>query len=542
MGFTPLDYGILFLYLIGVTILGSWFGKYQKDTRDYFLGDRNLPWGAVCFSIVATETSTLTFISIPGIAYLTNLNFLQLTFGYLIGRIIISFVFLPAYYKGELSTAYEFLGNRFGLRMRNFSSVIFQITRLLADGVRLFATAIPLSVITGWSYPVSIAVIGILTIIYTYIGGIRAVVWIDVIQMVIYLGGAVIAGIFLISHLPGGWHDVIAAARIEDKFQLFNFGFGSSLKEFFTGGYNFITSILGGMFLSMASHGTDQLIVQRLLTCNNLKSSQKALITSGVLVIFQFALFLGIGLMLYAFYKGQSIGPGSEFATSSDEIFPKFIVEKLPAGLSGIIIAGVFAAAMSTLSGSLNSLASSSMLDIYKSRFGKNNTPQKDLLISRIITVVWGIIFIGGAMLFKDKNNPVVELGLAIASFTYGGLLGTFLMGVFFKNIKENTALIAQWSAIFFMTWIIGVTGIAQYVIIGINVLAFIWIFTNIHDRKEQIAMTILLVLIVSLVQYAKPLMFFWPWYVFIGCVVTIGVGLILALFTKSLTNVRFRK
>ena len=160
MGFTSLDYGILVLYLIGVTILGSWFGKYQKDTRDYFLGDRNLPWWAVCFSVVATETSTLTFISIPGVAYLTNLNFLQLTFGYFIGRIIISFVFLPAYYKGELSTAYEFLGNRFGLRMRNFSSVIFQLTRLLADGIRLFATAIPLAIITGWSYPFSIAVIG----------------------------------------------------------------------------------------------------------------------------------------------------------------------------------------------------------------------------------------------------------------------------------------------------------------------------------------------------------------------------------------------
>ncbi|UCE05777.1 MAG: sodium:solute symporter [bacterium] len=541
MDFTPLDYGILFLYLIGVTILGSWFGKYQQDTRDYFLGDRNLPWGAVCFSVVATETSTLTFISIPGIAYLTNLNFLQLTFGYLLGRIIISLIFLPAYYKGELSTAYEFLGNRFGLRMRNFSSVIFQITRLLADGVRLFATAIPLSVITGWSYPISIAIIGILTIIYTYIGGIRAVVWIDVIQMVIYLGGAIIAGIFLLSSLPGGWQDVTAVTQPENKFQIFYFGFGNSIKEFFTGGYNLVTSILGGMFLSMASHGTDQLIVQRLLTCNNLKNSQKALITSGVLVIFQFTLFLILGLMLYTFYRGQPIGLDSNFLTSSDKVFPKFIVEELPAGLSGIIIAGVFAAAMSTLSGSLNSLASSSMLDIYKSRFGKNNTPQKDLFISRIITAIWGIVFIGGAMLFKDKNNPVVELGLAIASFTYGGLLGTFLLGIFFKNIKENTALIAQWSAIFFMTWIIGAKGVAQYAIIGINVLAFIWIFIKLYDRREQIVMTILLIVIVSLIRYAEPIKFFWPWYVFIGCLVTIGVGLGLALFTKSLLTIRYR-
>jgi SSS family transporter len=534
MGFTPLDYGILFFYLIGVTVLGAWFGKYQKNTRDYFLGDRNLPWGAVCFSVVATETSTLTFISIPGIAYLTNLNFLQLTFGYLIGRIIISFIFLPAYYKGELATAYEFLGNRFGLRMRNFSSVIFQLTRLLADGVRLFATAIPLSVITGWSYPVSIAVIGVLTIIYTYFGGIRAVVWIDVIQMAIYLGGAIIAGMFLLNHLPGGWQDVLAAARPENKLQIFNFAFGGSWKGFFSGGYNFITSVLGGMFLSMASHGTDQLIVQRLLACNNLKSSQKALITSGIIVIFQFALFLVLGLMLYAFYNGQAVGPMGHFVASSDEIFPKFIVEELPAGLSGIIIAGVFAAAMSSLSGSLNSLASSSMLDIYKSRFGKNNTPQQDLLISRIITAVWGVIFIAGAMLFTDKKNPVVELGLSIASFTYGGLLGTFLMGVFIKQVKENAAMIALWSAIFFMTWVINVPMMAKYAIVGINILAFIWIFMRLQDRREQIGITILLVFLVSLIRYFEPVQFFWPWYVFIGCLVTFVVGFLMSLLTRT--------
>lgn len=534
MGFTPLDYGILFIYLFGVTAFGSWLGRSQKSTRDYFLGDRNMPWGAVCFSVVATETSTLTFISIPGLAYISNLNFLQLTIGYLLGRIIISFLFLPAYYRGDLSTAYEFLGNRYGQRMRNFTSIIFQITRLLADGVRLFATAIPLSIITGWSYPVSIAVIGILTIIYTYIGGIRAVVWIDVIQMGIYLGGAIIAGVYLLNHLPGGWHDVLAAARPDDKFQIFYPGFENGLRAFFTTRYNFITSIVGGMFLSMASHGTDQLIVQRLLTCNNLKSSQKALITSGVLVMIQFAIFLVIGLMLYAFYHGQLIGPDSNFLTSSDQLFPKFIVEELPAGLSGIIIAGVFAAAMSTLSGSLNSLASSSMLDLYKPRFGKDNSPQKDLLISRVITAVWGIIFIGGAMLFKDKNNPVVELGLAIASFTYGGLLGTFLMGVLFKQVRENVALIALWSAIFFMTWIIGVRGIAQWGIIAVNVVAFVWIFTRLHDRREQMALTILFVCIGFIIRLIEPIPIFWPWYVFIGTVVTMSIGLVLTLFLDS--------
>ncbi|HDQ00272.1 MAG TPA: sodium:solute symporter [bacterium] len=537
MGFKTIDYSILFIYLIGVTAFGSWLGRHQKSTRDYFLGSRNLPWGAVCFSVVATETSTLTFISIPGLAYISNLNFLQLTIGYFIGRVLISFIFLPAYYKGELSTAYEYLGNRYGMRIRKFSSVVFQLTRLLADGVRLFATAIPLSVITGWSFQFSIAVIGIFTIFYTYIGGIRAVVWIDVIQMVIYLGGAIIAGFYLLNHLPGGWSDVTAAALPENKLQFINFGFDNSLRDFFTINYTFITSILGGMFLSMASHGTDQLIVQRLLTCNNLRDSQKALITSGVLVFFQFALFLIIGLMMYAFYQGQTIGPDSAFLTRSDQLFPKFIVEVLPSGLSGIIIAGVFAAAMSTLSGSLNSLASSSMLDLYKSRFGRHNTEDKDLVISRLFTAVWGVVFIGGAMLFTDMDHPVVELGLSIASFTYGGLLGVFLMGVFFKNVSENAAIIAQWSAIYFMTWIIGISGMAQYVIIGLSFIAFMWIFFNTHSKKEQLVLVVLFIIISWLLRTVEPLRFGWPWYVFIGCVFTIMIGVIL-----TYARLNFRK
>ncbi|MFZ5515377.1 MAG: sodium:solute symporter [Candidatus Zhuqueibacterota bacterium] len=534
MGFSPYDYGILFIYLIGVTLLGSWLGRNQKSTRDYFLGDRNIPWGAVCFSIVATETSTLTFISIPGLAYLTNLNFLQLTLGYLLGRILVSFLFLPAYYRGDLATAYEFLGNRFGLSMRNFSSIIFQLTRLLADGVRLFATAIPLSLITGWSYPVSIAVMGILTIVYTYLGGIRAVVWVDVVQTVVYLSGAIFAAIYLYNLLPGGWNDIVTAAQADNKLQIFYPGFENGVRAFFTSRYNFITSIIGGMFLSMASHGTDQIIVQRLLTCNNVRSSQKALIASGVFVMLQFALFLVIGLMLYTFYHGHAIGPDSNFVTSSDEVFSKFIIEELPAGLSGLIIAGIFAAAMSSLSGSLNSLASSTIMDIYKVHFGKNNSPRNDLLISKIATACWGLIFIGGAMLFKDKNNPVVELGLEIASFTYGGLLGAFLMGMLFKQVRENTAIISMWSAIFFMTWIIGgkISETAKLGIIVVNVLAFIWIFTRVHERKEQIALTLLLVTIVALIRYVEPIPFFWPWYVFIGSAVNISVGLLLTLFT----------
>lgn len=542
MGFTGLDFGIVIVYLVGITMFGIWIGKHQQNTRDYFLGNRNLPWLAISFSVIAAETSTLTFISIPGLAYISNMNFLQITFGYLLGRIIVSYVLLPAYYRGDIMTAYEFLGNRFGNQIRKFASVVFQVTRLLADGIRLFATAIPLSVITGWSYPVSIAIIGILTIIYTYVGGIKSVVWVDVIQMFVYLGGAVVAGVFILNHLPGGWNDVMSMAEPAQKFDIIKLGFEGGWRNFFKIDYTLISGILGGAFLSMASHGTDQLIVQRLLACRDVKQSQKALITSGVFIVFQFALFLILGILLYVYYQAQVVGTGSGFIEKPDQLFPKFIVEELPAGLSGIIIAGVFAAAMSTMSGSLNSLASSLMNDIYKPIFGKTNTPQKDLFMSRAFTGMWGIIFIGGAMLFKDQKNPVVELGLAIASFTYGGLLGAFLLGVIFKHVKEKAAMYAMWCTIFFMTWIIGIQGVKQYVIIGLNILAFLWLFFKSHEKKEQIILVIILIVNTTIIRAADPFGIAWPWYVILGCILSLGLGLLFQAFLSlGKSRLRFR-
>ncbi len=521
MSFGTLDMSVLIIYLVLITAFGAYIGRKQTNARDYFLGGKDLPWGAISFSIVAAETSTLTFISIPGLAYITNLNFLQITIGYLIGRTIISFVLLPAYAKGELSTAYEMLENRFGGRLRNFATLVFQFTRLLADGVRLFATAIPLSLITGWNYPVSIAVIGIVTVVYTCFGGMRAVVWLDVIQMSIYIGGAVIAGYFIIKNLPAGWDSVVAAASPGNKFQIINLGFENGIKNFFSINYTLISGLLGGAFLSMASHGTDQLIVQKLLSCRDLKSGQKALITSGFLVIIQFALFLMIGLFLYAHYQGIKQRP--------DEIFPRYIVEGLPPGISGLIIAGIFAAAISTLSASLNALASTSMNDLYKPKFGKDNSAKKDLMISRLFTALWGLVFIIGAMFFKDKENPVVELGLAIASFTYGGMLGTFFLGVLTKKVQEENVLLAMWVTIFFMTWVIGVDGIILRVLTIINLLAGFRIFLQLQDKFHRVFQTIFTILILFLILNIKPFVISWPWYVFIGTVITFGLGNVLA-------------
>lgn len=498
MGFSTLDYIVLSVYLIGVALLGLKASGKQVNTRDYFLGGEGIPWWAVLFSIVATETSTLTFISIPAVAYGGNLTFLQITIGYLIGRLIVALFFLPRYYEGELYTAYTFLERRFGAVMRNAASTTFMFTRLLADGVRLFATAIPLAIIlrlggafVNWGdlevYMLSIVVIAVITLAYTFFGGIKAVVWMDVVQMVVYIGGALIAIAVLIGESSGGLDIPV------EKTQIFRLGFDMPFKEFIAQPYTFFTALIGGAVFSLASHGTDQLLVQRVLVTKNLKDGQRAMMWSGVLVIFQFALFLWIGLLLYNFYEGVS---ASQLGLSSnDEIFSKFIVEQLPAGISGLIVAALFAAAMSSLSSSLNSLASATTFDLYKPYWGKDNSPEKDLSVSKKITIVWAVVLTLSAMFFAylqlqgGERPAVVELGLGIASYTYGGLLGAFLLGMLFEKPTGRDAMLGFFVGLLALLFL--VNGPVQNILPG------------------------------------EGLVIAWPLYTLIGSLIVIGVGLV---------------
>lgn len=504
---TGLDYTVIAFYLIGVATFGILAGGKQRSTTDYFLGGRDLPWWAVCFSIVATETSTLTVISVPAVAFGGTLTFFQLTLGYLIGRIIVSFLFLPRYFAGNLNTAYAFLGERYGSGMRATAATTFLVTRLLADGVRLFATAIPIKVITdaaglSVSYVEIIILIGLVTIVYTFIGGIRAVIWMDVVQMFVYVGGAVLSVIVLLSELPAGWWEV---AKETGKTITFDFGIGDGFSAVLTDPYLFVTAVVGGAIFSMASHGTDQLIVQRLLTCRNLKDSQVALITSGLVVMVQFALFLFVGLLLWVYYDGSTYAELG--LTRGDEVFPKFIIEGLPPGVSGFILAGILAAAMSTLSSSLNSLASSTMLDLYALIKGRSMDEKRALLASRVLTLGWGIVFMVFASLFTNEENPVVELGLAIASFTYGGLLGSFLLGLLVRRTNQQDAIIAFVITISVVVWMIFSVWYSPE--IG-------WIID--FRPGDDVISTLSL----------RPIA--WPWYTLIGSLVTLGVGSLLAL------------
>lgn len=467
--FTTLDLVILAVYLLGTTAWGAWLGRGQTGGSDYFLGSRSLPWGAVMLSVVATETSTLTFLSIPGVAYLGNLTFIQLTLGYVVGRIVVAAVLLPAYYRGELSTAYQLLESRFGVGARRVTSAIFMVTRLLADSVRLFATAIPLALITGWPYPASIAVIGVLTVIYTYFGGIKAVVWVDVVQMVLYLSGAVVAIVALEVLVPGGWHAIAVSSAFDGKLQMLDFSFDLKTP------YTLWAGVLGGGFLSAASHGTDQLIVQRLLTCRDLRSSQKAIIGSGFAVVLQILLFLVVGLGLYVFYQERAF-------ERSDEIFALFIVEQLPPGITGLLIAAVFAAAMSSLSSSINSLASATAYDYWAPLAGAEGDEKRILKAGKIFTLIWAGLLITGAVLFipLSTRTSAVEAALGIAALVYGGLLGAFALGVFTKKPGQGAAIIG--------------------IVVGIGTATFF---------RDAVA---------------------WPWYVPLGTFVTFAVGSLVGL------------
>ena len=450
---TAFDLGVLAVYGIGVVVFGLRAGGRQRDAQDYFLGGRDLPWWAVCFSIVATETSTLTVIGVPAVSYFGALTFLQLTFGYVIGRVVVALVLLPRYFRGELQTAYAFLGERFGDGMRGLASVTFLVTRLLADGVRLFATAIPIQVIARAAgievgYPAVILAIGVVTAAYTYVGGLRAVVWMDVVQMGIYVGGGVIA-LGLLAASPA--LESMSAAAAAGKLDVIDWGLADGLGILLTSPYALPVAVVGGAVFAMASHGTDQLIVQRVLACRSLGDGQRALVWSGLFVVLQFGLFLAVGLGLWLHWGGAALDQIG--LTRGDELFPRYILEEMPSGLRGLLFAGIIAAAMSTLSSSLNALAGSTLMDLMERIGGWRPDPDRALRISRILTLVWAGVFVGFAMLFTGLDNPVVELGLGIAGFTYGGLLGAFALGLFNDRARQSDAVVAFVVTVAVMVW-----------------------------------------------------------------------------------------
>jgi SSS family transporter len=452
-GLGAVDLAVIAAYLVGVVLLGTLAGGRQDTTRDYFLGGAGLPWWAIALSVVATETSALTFISVPAVSYGADLWFLQLGVGYLIGRVAVAALLLPGYFSGDFLTAYEFLESRFGPATRRFASVVFLITRALGDSVRLFAAAIPIALLTGLPYSIAIVLAGGATLAYTYRGGLRSVVWVDVAQMALYVLGGVVAVVLLGAAVPGGWSAILSAGAEAGRLRVLHLDGGPASGQWL------VTGLVGGAFLSLASHGVDHLIVQRLLAAGGLSAARKAVVWSGVLVIAQFALFLFVGVGLFVFYGGRS------FATN-DEVLATFVIERFPPGLAGLVVAALLAAAMSTVSSSLNALASSTTLDLYAPLTGRSGAELVG--VGRLFTVAWAAALTGGALLFQlaASDTPIVVVALQVASFTYGGLLGAYLIGLFVPRARERDVIPAMAVAVVAMTalWIAqraGVGGLA---------------------------------------------------------------------------------
>src|SRR6267143_4126518 len=476
-----LDVAVILAYFAAVIVFGLALAGRQRDAFDYFLGHRGLPWWALMFSVVATETSALTVISVPGLAARGNLTFLQIAFGYLLCRIGVAALLLPGYFEGTQDTAYQRLEHRFGPLARRTASGVFLLTRALADCVRIFATAIPLAIITHWSLPLGIVAIGFVTLVYTWVGGLRAVVWVDVIQLGVYLLGGV-ATLIVATHLAGG---VEAFARAWDDGKLRTLDFHVS----FTTLYTFWGGLIGGGLLSAASHGTDHLIVQRLLAARGLKDAQRALIGSGVFIIAQFALFLLVGTSLWLAGADQ---PGMR----GDAIYPTFVVTHLPSGLAGLVVAGILAAAMSSHASAVNSLASASTHDFYAPLTGRQD-PTRLLWVGRWLTLVWTAVLVTGAMAFRSQNTPVVQLALSIASVTYGSLLGTYVLGGLLPRARQPDVLVAIVVSAVVMT----------PVVLGNVIPGFPW-------------------------RWLPGLA--WPWYVPLGTGVTVAVGMLASLVGRA--------
>lgn len=486
MNVGPIDLAILAIYLAGVIVLGIWVGRGSRTFIDYIVGKRNLPWWVILFSIVATETSTVTFLSIPGFAYTRDMTWLQIPIGFLIGRFAVAFLLLPQYFRGSFLTAYEVLGQRFGGATKQVASLLFILTRSLADGLRLFLTAIVLQEMTGIPLHWAVVAIGSTTIAYTFLGGIRAVLWTDLIQFFVYILGALVAFGLLLKRLPGGWWQMVELGNATDKFRVFDLTLDWSEP------YGLLAGIAGGCFITLGSHGVDQMLVQRYLSARNLPDARRALWVGGFVVLAQFALFLLVGVGLYAFYQ---VFPPDVAFERADRVFARFILDEMPIGLLGILLGAIFAAAMSTLSSSLNSCAATACNDLYRPGLGKDASPRKLLVVTRLLTVLFGVVQIAVGIAGQWLNASVVSGVLGIAGFTTGIVLGVFFLGVLTRRVGQRAALSGMLVGLAGMTWVFFGTSLAWpwFALLG-SVLTFtvgltaswIWPRAAESDRSER--------------------------------------------------------
>jgi SSS family solute:Na+ symporter len=483
------DLAIIVAYLLAVVGAGFYFGRRQLSTQRYFLGGHEVPWWAISASIVATETSTVTFISVPGIAFAAggDFRFLQIVFGYLVARVVISVLFMPRYFRRELVTVYQLLHDRFGGAVKSLAASLFVVMRTIADGVRLLLTAFVLAAVfkslnlADSAVSGSIIAIGVVMIIFTLIGGIEAIVWIEVVQLLIYIGGAIAAAVILAGQIPGGLSAAMDLGQTFGKFRFLDFSFDM------TKTYTFWSGVIGGAFLTMSTHGTDQYMVQRYLCTDRPRKAALALLVSGVVVLAQFIGFLFIGVLLFAFYRpdriaGYGAASGAAPFAAADQVFPDFITNHLPIGLSGLVVAAIFAAAMSS---SLNSIAATVVSDLYAPL--RPGRPDRHYLnVSKVVTVIAGIVQIAVGVAMQHSAKSALAIVLSIASLINGPILGVFLLGWLRSSAARTAAF----------------TGMLT----GLGVILYVAFATKVA----------------------------WPWYTLIGSMMTLIVGTVISSFSEG--------
>jgi solute:Na+ symporter, SSS family len=494
-----LDVAVVAVYFVATIALGAWFARRQRDTQTYFLGGRNVGGWLVLISVVATETSTVTFLSVPGLAFKDggNLAFLQLALGYVVGRFLIAWLLLPQYFHGELLTAYQLLRRRFDARVQRTASGIFLVTRTAADGMRLFLTALLLNQFTGWDIAVSVLVMGTATVVYTYLGGMEAVIWTDVVQFAVYTLGALVAAAFILGDVQGGWTGFVETGAANGRFVLFDFD-PDPAKAF-----TFWAGLVGGAFFTMASHGADQLMVQRFLCAKSLRTARAALVGSGFVVFAQFLLFLLIGAGLFVVWRQGVMDLPEDVRTRPDAVFGHYIVTRLPAGVVGLLIAAVLSAAMSTLSSSLNSSAGAVVNDFYRPL-----RPDRDerhyLNTSRATTVVFGLAQVGVALFAAAAlQRSVIEMVLSVAGLTTGLILGLFVLGSLRRPVPSSAALVG--------------------LVCGAVAVLAVWLPSSGLTAEYAWLPDV----------YRKPLLA-WPWFAPVGTVTTVLVALVVNLFGRT--------
>ncbi len=524
-----IDTVVLLVYFFGIVALGLWAGRRNKNLQDFSLGSRSIPWWAVLASIVAAETSAATFLGTPAEGFKTRGYFYgQLVIGTILARVIIAFTFIKPYYDYRVQSVYEFLTVRFGTGTKNMASGIFLFTRVLGIGVRLYLGGAIMVVIWRYLFPTlpvnlntyvwGIVFVTVITTIYTAVGGIKAVVWTDLIQAVLMLSSVVLAIFLLFRSIPGGFATITENLGGMGNIQVFQTGwnselsFGPALKAMFEEPYTIFAAFIASTMLTMATHGTDQDMVQRMLTAPNYRKSQLSLILSGLMDLPIAAGFLTVGILLSVHY---AVVPGTTLPAADNEIFGHYIVHEMPVVFRGLIVAGVFATMMGSTSAALNALATSFTKDFYLPYINRGATDRDAIRAARIATSVFGVLMIIVATMaahavLQDAKLTIIPIAIGILGYTYGALLAVFLLGMLTRNRGRDGANV--------LAMIIGITSVLILCRVSIPAFHLAELFRG-H-----------LVGVHWVFGYFMPDWWpkiSWPWFICVGCVVTFAIAVL---------------